>query len=261
MSAITGVLLDIDGVLAVSWQALPGAADAISALRRRGLALRFLTNTTSRSRSDIATALGRAGFDIDAADILTAPAATAAYLREHHAGARCYLLSSGDIAADLDGVSLVGEETPADVVVIGGAGPEFDYPRLNHVFHLLLDGAVLVAMHKNLLWKTAGGLDLDAGAYIAGLERAADCEAVVVGKPSPLFFQAALRALDVDADRALMVGDDIDADVLGAQQAGIRGVLVRTGKFRQRDLERATQPPHAVIDSIADLPGWLDGRG
>jgi HAD superfamily hydrolase (TIGR01458 family) len=261
MTAINGVLLDIDGVLAVSWQALPGAVDAVAALRRRGLPVRFLTNTTARTRQAIAAALGRAGFDIDAADILTAPAAAAAHLREHHPGARCYLLSSGDVAADLDGVTLVGEQEPADVVLIGGAGPEFSYRRLNHAFHLLLDGATLVAMHGNLLWKTASGLDLDAGAYIVGLKRAADCEAVVAGKPSPLFFRAALRALGVAADAALMVGDDINADVLGAQRAGIRAVLVRTGKFRQQDLERAPQPPHAVIDSVADLPGWIQRHG
>ena len=260
MTKFKGLLLDIDGVLTVSWRALPGAVEAVAALRKRALALRFLTNTTSRTRRDIAQALGAAGFDVEAAHILTAPAATAAYLREHCPQARCYLLSSGAVAADLEGVNLVDERQPADVVVIGGAGPEFDYRRLNHVFHLLLDGAALVAMHRNLLWKTGNGLDLDAGAFIAGLEKAADCEAAVIGKPSGLFFQAALQALAIDAARVLMVGDDMEADVHGAQQAGIAGVLVRTGKFRPSDLDRFSQAPDALLDSIADLPAWLDQR-
>lgn len=258
MATIKGVLLDIDGVLTVSWQPLPGAVAALAALRELGLPVRLLTNTTSRTRGSIADTLAQAGFAIKPMEILTAPAATAAYLRKTHPGARCYLLSSDDIGGDLDGIALAGEGEPADVVVIGGAGPEFSYERINHAFHLLLGGAVLVAMHRNLLWRTARGLDLDAGAYVAGLEKAADKEAAVVGKPSRIFYEAALADLGVPASQALMVGDDMEADINGAQAAGILAALVRTGKFRESDLARAVTPPDAVLDSIAELPRWIE---
>ncbi|HEX4985280.1 MAG TPA: TIGR01458 family HAD-type hydrolase [Burkholderiales bacterium] len=254
---IEGLLLDIDGVLTVSWRALPGAVAALETLRALGLPMRFLTNTTSRTRAAIAQALDGQGFRIAASEILTAPAATATYLRKAHPGQRCYLLSSGDVAAELQGVKLVGEKDPADVVVLGGAGPEFSYEHLNHAFHLLCEGAALVAMHRNMLWRTEGGLDLDAGAYVSGLEKAANRQAEVVGKPSRLFYGAALAALGTPASRTLMVGDDIEADITGAQAADIRAVLVRTGKFRESDLARAPAPPDAVIDSIVDLPAWL----
>lgn len=146
--AVSGVLLDIDGVVTVSWQPLPGSAEAVAAPRRHGLPLRFLTNTTSRTSRSISQALANAGIEA-AADILTAPTATASFLRERYPGARCYLLSSGSVAADLEGVALVGENQLADVIVIGGAGPEFTYARLNHAFHLLLMGAALVSMHRS----------------------------------------------------------------------------------------------------------------
>jgi HAD superfamily hydrolase (TIGR01458 family) len=257
MTKFEGLLFDIDGVLTVSWHALPGAVAALAKLRKLGLPMRFLTNTTSRTRRAIAQDLAAEGFEIAATDILTAPAATATYLRKAHPGQRCYLLSSGDVAAELEGVKLVGDNEPADVVVLGGAGPEFSYERVNRAFHLLLGGAALVAMHRNMLWKTDGGLDLDVGAYVSGLEKAANRQAEVVGKPSRLFYGAALAALGTPASRTLMVGDDIEADISGAQAAEIRAVLVRTGKFREADLVRAPAPPYAVLDSIADLPAWL----
>jgi ribonucleotide monophosphatase NagD (HAD superfamily) len=115
-----------------------------------------------------------------------------------------------------------------------------------------------VAFHRNLYWRTDEGLSLDTGALLLGLEQAADAEATIVGKPSAAFFAAALRAAGVSADQAVMVGDDLEADVLGAQAAGITGVLVRTGKFRESDEQGAHgERPRHVLDSVADLPGLL----
>jgi HAD superfamily hydrolase (TIGR01458 family) len=260
MAKIEGLLLDIDGVLTVSWHPLPGAVSALAALRAFGLPIRFLTNTTSRTRRSIADVLVAAGFAIEPTEILTAPAATATYLRKAHPGQRCFLLSSGDVAVELAGVKLAGDKDPADVVVLGGAGPEFSYENLNHAFHLLSDGAALVAMHTNMLWRTDAGLDLDAGAYVSGLEKAANKQAEVVGKPSRLFYGAALAALGTTASRTVMVGDDIEADIAGAHAADIRTVLVRTGKYRDSDLARASTQPDVVIDSIVDLPRWIASK-
>jgi ribonucleotide monophosphatase NagD (HAD superfamily) len=119
---------------------------------------------------------------------------------------------------------------------------------------MLLDGAVLVAMHRNLSWLTEKGMQLDAGAFLLGLERAAGAEAVVTGKPSPDFFRQCLDLLGTDAGHTMMVGDDLEADVLAAQRLGLAGVLVRTGKFREEQLERTEEKPDLVIDSVADLP-------
>lgn len=256
------MLIDIDGVLTVSWRPLPGAVEALRAIRDAGLPVALVTNTTSRTRASLAGTLAEAGFPVTAEEILTAPAVTAAYLAEHFPGARCLLLNSGDIGEDLEGVRLVDDDTDAgdqavDVVVVGGAGPEFTYTALDRAFGHLQRGARLVAMHRNLFWRTEDGLRLDTGAFLAGLERAARTEAVVTGKPSAAFFEAALGRLGVRADEAVMVGDDIESDVLAAQRAGVTGVLVRTGKYLPETLRAADGTPDHVIDSFADVPSLL----
>lgn len=253
--AFDGLLLDIDGVLVVSWEALPGAVEALAWLRAQDVPFRLITNTTTHTRADLASTLRVAGLDVDATEIVTAVVATATYLRDRHPGARVFLLTDGDARADLEGIELVQDR--ADVVVLGGASEDFTYATLNHVFQMLVDGAELVGMHRNLYWKTAEGWQLDGGAYIAGLEEATGRSAVICGKPSAAYFASALAMLGTSAVRTAMVGDDLENDVLGAQAAGLTGVLVRTGKFRPEDLERADGAPDLQLDSIAGLPGLL----
>ncbi|MFI6934883.1 HAD-IIA family hydrolase [Streptomyces sp. NPDC050287] len=262
MASVRAVLIDIDGVLTVSWRPLPGAVEALREIRDAGLMVALVTNTTSRTRASIAANLDDAGFPVAAEDILTAPAVTAAYLAEHWPGARCALLNSGDIREDLGDVTVVDPadtDAAVDVVVVGGAGPEFGYAALDGAFRHLQRGARLVAMHRNLYWRTEDGLRLDAGAFLAGLEQAARVEAEVTGKPSPAFFAAALAHLGVGAQDALMIGDDIESDVLAAQRAGVTGVLVKTGKYLPETHEAASGTPDHVLDSFADLPALLRG--
>lgn len=253
---VDGLLLDIDGVLSVSWEPIPGSIEAMRWIGEHGPPFRLITNTTTHTRKDLAVTLRDAGFDIEPEQIVTAVVATGAYLRTHHAGRPVFVLSDGDAQEDLEGIELVGPDT-ADVIVIGGACDDFTYAALNTIFKRLMDGAALVGMHRNLLWRTARGWELDGGAYIAGLEEASGTEAVICGKPAPEYFASTLALMGVPAERALMVGDDIENDVLGAKAAGIPGVLVRTGKFRDSDLAKG-EPDH-VIDALADLPRLLGG--
>lgn len=169
-------------------------------------------------------------------------------------------MNSGDIREDLPDVTLVaGDDTGTvpEVVVVGGAGPEFDYASLNRAFGHLQRGARLVAMHRNPYWRTDEGLQLDTGAFLAGLEEAAQVRAEITGKPSPAFFEAAPARLGVGGGEAVMVGDDIESDVLAAQRAGITGVLVKTGKYLPETHRAASGDPDHVLDSFADLPALL----
>lgn len=260
MGSPTAVLFDIDGVLVVSWQPLPGAVEAVDDVSARGLGVRFLTNTTSRTRSGITDTLRDVGFDVEPDEVVTAAAAAADHLRRHHPGATCYLLNHGDVHDDLDGVELVDTSTPperVDVVIVGGAGPEFGHDALDHAFRCLLGGAALVVAHRNSTWRTSDGLRLDAGPYVTALEEAAGVTATVVGKPSAGMFDAALSELDTAPGRSVMVGDDLDSDVRGAQAHGLTGVQVRTGKFRPEQLDDGGIAPDVLLDSVADLPSWL----
>jgi ribonucleotide monophosphatase NagD (HAD superfamily) len=121
-----------------------------------------------------------------------------------------------------------------------------------------MDGALLIGMHRNLYWRTDEGLQLDSGAFIAALEEASGRAAVICGKPAPAFFEQAVSLLGTPAERTAMVGDDVINDVLGAQSAGLVGVLVRTGKFAPEDLERVSEAPDHVLEAIGDLPRLLE---
>lgn len=256
---IRGVLLDVEGVLVVSWDPIPGAAETLRWLRDRALPFALVTNTTTLSRRSVAARLSEAGLPVDPDRIVTAPAATASYVRRNHPGARCYLLATGDVAEDLDGINLV--EDAADVVVVAGAEDAFTYDAMNRAFRMLRDGASLVAMHRNIWWMTSEGPKLDAGPYISALEEAAGVRAVVVGKPSPEIFRESVALLAVEPRRAAMVGDDVEADLVPAQSLGLSGILVRTGKFQAESSGMGGTRPDHVIDSVADLPALLERLG
>ena len=257
LAGVEGLLVDIDGVLTLSWEPIEGAPAAVEALRGADVAMRFVTNTTSIARQEVVARLDAAGIAVRADEVLTAPAATVAWIHEHRPDARCWVLSSGDLGDDLAELRTVAEGEAADLVVLGGAGPEFSYDAVNRALGLLLDGADLVAMHRNRYWRTDAGFALDTGGFVAALEQAAGVAATVVGKPSADFFGTALADLGVAAERAAMVGDDVETDVLAAQALGLRGVLVQTGKFRPEALEQAGGRPDLVLASFAELPAQL----
>ena len=258
-----GVLLDIDGVMVTSWKALPGAVDALAELADRAVPRMFLTNTTSRSRGEIAQLLGDCGFDVDASEILTAAALTAEYVSSTFPDKRVWVLNQGPIAEDMVGVELTDDPSSAQVIVLGGAGPVFTHDALSKVLELMLDGVPAIAMHRSMTWSTADGLKIDTGVYLEGLEKAVGRKIKAIGKPSPLGFRAAVDLMQMEPTQVVMVGDDMHNDVLGAQASALIGVLVRTGKFREEAL-RALQRdvfgpvPDHIIDSVADLPTLLD---
>ncbi len=252
----TGVLLDIDGVLAVSWKSLPGAAETLSWLAEVRMPFRLVTNTSSRSRRQIAELLSGAGMEIDPSVILTSVGSAARYLDAHYKNVGCFVVNEGALGEDLEGIEIV-EAANAGVVLLGGAGPSVGYRQLDAVFKLAVDGVPVVALHRNARYQTADGPALDMGAFIVGLEAAADVEIPIVGKPAPAFFQAALDDLAIGPADVVMVGDDIGSDVRGAQAVGITGVLVRTGKFRPSDLDGPGEVPDHLIDDIGHLPDLL----
>ena len=268
--AVGGVLFDIDGVLVTSWKPIPGAADTLQVLADNQIARSYLTNTTTRTRVQIADLLTDAGMDVSSDEVITAAVLTADYVRSRYPDARCFLVNSGQIAEDMPGIDIVYSsafddgtvpETP-DVVLLGGAGPEYNHLTLSRVYDWMAQGVPVVAMHRSTAWNTTEGLRIDTGMYLIGMEETSGRQATAVGKPAPAGFLAAASRLGVDPDEMYMVGDDLNNDVLAAQVTGMIGVLVRTGKFRQDTLDRwaadefAMQPNH-VIDSVADLPELL----
>lgn len=247
----------MDGVLHVSGAAIDGAADAVRRLRDRHR-LRFVTNSTTKSRAQLADALRGMGIELDDDELQT----TGDVASKALAGKRVLALTMPGILDDLRDIELVGMNV--DAVLLGGAdegeetGRVFSYLNLNRAFHELEAGADLYCLHKNRWWQTGDGPRLDAGAFVAGLEYAADTEATVLGKPSAEYFRVALESLDAEPELTWMVGDDLEGDVLGAKKHGMRTLLVRTGKFRPDSVERSRIQPDGIVSSIAHLPDWLE---
>src|ERR1700737_4918754 len=161
MTTIRGILLDIDGVLHISMQPIAGATETLRWLDQQGYRTCFVTNTTTASRATLAEALAAIGLPLSEQQLITAPVATANYIRQHYPGKRCWVLTKGNTRADFDGIELV--ESKADIVVIGGAEELLTYEAMNAAFRMLMDGAVLLAMHRNLYWRASDGLMLDSG--------------------------------------------------------------------------------------------------
>ena len=256
---VDGLLLDMDGVLTVSTDPVPGAVEAVARLHDAGLPMRILTNTTGYTQAAIGAGLRALGFPLADDDVFTAPVAAVAYLKAEHPGARVFVLGDA-LHDDTRALHRVDVDERPDVILVSGADESFTFDTLNRVYRALRDGAALVAMHRNLTWMTREGECLDAGAYLLGLERATHTEAVTTGKPAPAFFLAGLWSLGLSPEQVAMVGDDIDNDVLAAQLCGVTGVLVRTGKFREEELAQAPVQPDHVIGSIVDLPDLLGLR-
>jgi HAD superfamily hydrolase (TIGR01458 family) len=251
------VLLDLDGVLYVEGEPIPGAVEAVERLRAGGRALRFVTNTTSRSRAATLANLVRLGFQVAEDELLT-PVLLARRLCRKRGHRRVALLVAEGTEEDFGDLETVGPDEPADAVIVGDLGEAWSYAALNRAFRLVMDGADLIALQKNRFWLRQDGLSLDVGPFVAALEYATRREATVVGKPSPDFFAQALDDLGVAAADAVMVGDDIESDIGGALAAGLAAVLVRTGKYREEVVRASGVRPTATVDSIADVPRLIE---
>jgi HAD superfamily hydrolase (TIGR01458 family) len=251
-----GVLLDIDGTVLDRGRAIDGAAAAIGTLRQRGVPLLFATNTSRKSRADVAASLREAGVEVHDEEILSASYAAAALLRGRGVR-RVHLLLTP--AAARDWSDFRETDDAPEAVVVGDLGTSFDFQRLNVAFRCLRAGATLIATQRNRYWHAPDGPTLDAGAFVAALEYAARVDAEVVGKPAAGFFRMAAELLGVPAEQLWIVGDDVESDVAGGRAAGLTTCLVRTGKFDAARLAGASPPetPHHVVDSIADLPALL----
>lgn len=252
---VRGFLLDLNGVMYVGDELIAGAADTVRHLKARGIPCRYTTNTTTKSAETLHASLVAMGLPVEREEIISPVTTAADYLRKL-GRPKCHLLLAEDAKKDFAEFPL--SHANPDVIVIGDIGDRWNYQIMNQAFQMLKYGAELVALHKGKYWQEGGDLRMDIGAFVAGLEYVSGKEARVIGKPSPSFFQIAVEGLSAelsgaDARELAMVGDDVESDVGGAQRAGLRGVLVKTGKYRPELVARSGVQPDATLDSIAEL--------
>jgi len=255
--SFSGILFDLDGVLVTGGNPLPGAMETLQTLRDAGIPFLILSNMTLAPRAAVLDRFRRAGLDLPLDTMLTPPAAAARWLRvqgDHPAA----LFVAPATRVEFTGLNLLPDdaERGAEFVVIGDMGDEWNARQLNRALRLLLDGARLVTLGMGRYWMAPDGIRLDNGAYASALAYASSQEPIVIGKPSPDYFQMALEMLGLPPEQVAMVGDDILNDVDAAQKLGMQGILVQTGKFRPEDLQQDVTP-NKVLPGVAHILSLL----
>ena len=254
---VKAVLLDIEGVICVGDDPLPGALDAIRRIRDLGAPHKFVTNTTRRPRRQIVEDMARLGLDVAGEDIFTPATAARAVLASQ--SMTPLLIVHPNLREDFEETSRPGSGGH-DAVVVGDAGVFFTYELMNWAYRALVDGAAFFALAKNRNFLDRDGqLSLDAGPFVAALEYGSGKSATVLGKPAPAFFELAVEGLGCPPADVAMIGDDAEADVGGAMAAGLKGVLVRTGKYRAGQEAELSSPPTLVADDLKDAVDRLFG--
>jgi len=251
-SGMQSFLIDLDGVLYVGGNPIPGVRECLEKMDEMGCSNRFVSNSTRRCRDSVALRLKGLGYDIPANHIFT-PSLKAIDIMKSSGRDRCFLLTAGDVFRDFETAGIHIADENVDYIVVGDAGNDFTFNRLNQALRLILNGAEILALEKDRYWMEPEGLVMSTGPFVAALEYASGKKAELMGKPSPEFFQMALSDLEVGPEDAAMVGDDILTDVKGAQEMGMQGILVKTGKYRDDLAASSGVVPDLVLESLASL--------
>ncbi|XP_012262305.2 haloacid dehalogenase-like hydrolase domain-containing protein 2 [Athalia rosae] len=242
---IKTVLIDLSGTLHVDDNVIPGAVEALKRLRETGAFIRFVTNTTKESQKLLHDRLKKLGFVIAKDEIFSSLQAARQVLISRQLNP---LLLIDDAA--VEDFTDLSKEGQLNAVVVGLAPSKFHYNQLNTAFRLLLEGSSLIALHEGRYYKCSDGLALGPGAFVKGLEYSANVKAEIIGKPTADFFLTALG--ETKPEEAVMIGDDVKDDVAGAQAVGIKGILVKTGKYLAGDEDMILPPPYKVCSSFVE---------
>jgi len=237
------IFFDLSGVLYDGKKVIPGAVEAVLKAQQSELEVRFVTNTSRMSRTQILSGLQNMGFELSPEQLFTAPAAAKALVQKNNW--RPYCLVHANIHEEFSNI----DQSAPNAVIIGDAADDFCYKNLNHAFQLVHAGAPLIGIGDNRYFKLDGTLNLDAGPFIHAIEYAASTKAIIMGKPSVDFFNLAADSVGAIKNEILMVGDDILGDIGGAINAGLQACLVKTGKYQAGD-ESLIDKDFLRVDSI-----------
>ena len=250
-----GILFDLDGVIYQGDSLISGAKESINLLRQNNIPCRFITNTTRMTKKNLVTKLQAMGLILEVNEVFAAPHAAVEYCKNMKYTTIDLVVPDNEMEEDFIDFDLHAENPQA--IVLGDMGNLFTFDLLNALFKKILNGAEIVAMHKNKYWHSGNGLTLDLGAFVTALEFATEKEAIVIGKPNPHLFQLAVKPWGLSFQSIYMVGDDIRGDIGGANNVGMQSILVKTGKYREESFKRSEITPDFIINSVADLPELL----
>lgn len=249
-----GVMFDVDGVLVYRGKPCPGAVETIDALREKGIIVRFVTNSTLKSRESCAEGLHHMGFSVTKEEVITASYATAVYLKTMKPKSLWVLLEREGVH---EFEKFNHDSKTPEYIVVGDYRDKFTFATLNKALRLLLSGATLIGMSPELVDTSMGDYELNVGSWVHMLEKASGVKAVYIGKPCLFMFELALQEMGLTQKEVIMVGDKVTTDVMGAQNMGIKTILVKTGEFVEEDLDLGITPDF-VCDSVKDILSILE---
>lgn len=243
---VKGLIVDISGVLKDGDIPIPGSVEGIKKLQAAGIPFRLVTNETLKPRKWINQVLSMLGYNIEENHMFHPVPALIQVLKKENL--RPHLFLHPRMIPEFSEL----ETSNPNCVVIGDCQEYFTYENMNKCFRLLmsLEKPILFTLGVGKYYLDDDGLSLDVGPYCKGLEYATGVTARIVGKPSPEYFLAAIEDLGLQPSEVVMVGDDINFDIGGAQKCGIRGALVRTGKFRKEDESHPQIKPDVIVDNF-----------
>jgi len=250
-----GILFDLDGVVYEGNSLIPGSLETLNKLQLAEIPYHFITNTTRMTKNNLVSFLKAMGLNVAPESVFSAPQVALEYCKLKGYKKISLIVPDPEMEQDFSSFQLV--DINPDAIVLGDMGQLFTFELLNRLFNDAINGSQIVAMHKNRYWKSALGLTIDLGVFVAALEYASGKSAAIIGKPYPNMFRLAIQSWNVSPDSVIVIGDDIEGDVFGAKSAGMKSVLVKTGKFREDILAQSKTKPDHIIESVANLPSLL----
>ena len=254
-SRISGLLIDLEGVLYSDNKLIKGAVEAINTIRKNNSKIRFLTNTTTAPVKQILEKLIDFNFDIVKEEIFSPIIATKKYLTKNNLKKIC-LITDPSLVEEFDSFE-INQKNP-DAIILGDIYKNFNWVILDNAFKLINENnSKLIALHKNKYCKRDGRISLDLGPFVDAIEYACGIKAEVMGKPEKKIFNMAIEDLGVPKNEVVMIGDDIMSDIKGAKDFGIKAIQVKTGKYQENDSNNKFTQPDERIESIVDVVNLL----
>ena len=250
---IKAVFFDLDGTLYFNQKAIEGAIETVDYLKSKGYICRFLTNSDSKRTSYILERVKNLGFNIELDEIFTPVTASVKFLKSNRE-AKIYTLVSDNVVSEYEEFNLCEENV--DYIVIWDCRDKVSYDILNKAFKIVGENTEILALQKGKYFYDSTGKNLDTGAFVAMMEYATGKSSKVLGKPSESFFNILLQDLNLKPSDVLIIGDDISTDIVGANNIGSVGALVKTGKYNDQ-INLHVGNPDLVLDSVADLMRYL----
>jgi HAD superfamily hydrolase (TIGR01458 family) len=256
-SNVKGILSDIDGTLYFKGKPIPGAIETVSRLHELGLKLLFFTNTDSKSPKTVLKILKEYGFQIKKEEVFTPIIALKEFLTKFP-NKKSYFVITKEVEREFQNIPRVkGLEVP-DFVIIGDFHDNWDVHRLNEAFKYVFKGASLLGTQGNKYFLDHNGEPkLDTGSFVQMIANATGVTPKIFGKPSKQYFIQALEKINLQASDVIVIGDDIDSDIMGALNSGIKSILVKTGKGQFYDSTKAKIKPYMVVNSFSSILEYI----